>query len=80
MTDYLIYDLETTSLDTDSAEIVCIGVYTSWDNQTHCIWKKDIHLFYRINALRKIQAKKLPEVKMDNRLSTEGKAVQIHFI
>ena len=45
MTDYIIYDIETNSLSTETAEIVCIGVYTSWDGETHCLWKKDFYRF-----------------------------------
>lgn len=45
MDDYVIFDIETDSLNTETAKIVCIGVYTSWNKKTHCLWEKDFHKF-----------------------------------
>lgn len=40
----LVFDLETTSLDTREAEIVVAGIWTNTNNKSRFIWRENLHL------------------------------------
>lgn len=48
MDDYICFDIECDSLNVETAKIVCIGVYSSWDDKIQNIWMRDIHIFRQL--------------------------------